>query len=607
MTKLSLSDQLFESDAGMTTDVVETPTLEQRALVYLRAVHGARDFSAEELSQARSTLLDSMADDIVGKLSDEAAANPEVPFDDRLAALAAAQNNPQAMASMDYGDALFAAYDPPSRSSDHVMPDRAYVRAAKCSQPLSKPTGVAPSRRHRSGESRRFILTFTSLAAAATVALVVVAIPSYRSEPPPSIEIAASSEAVADAAMLNQIAQVPRRPLNAPAMVNNQISRDDTRAAVERLLANMGATAPRAAPPISVANWVPKDDEIESYQLDGLSGPRIKTALQKRYADRGTLVTRGPRDAELYRKSASAVVIVVTDEGIGSGVHIGADQILTNWHVVGTHSSVGVVFKPALEGAAVAASSVVRANVVKVDVQKDLALLKVAFLPEGSRALELGSPAEIQVGADVHAIGHPTGEAWTYTKGLISQVRRGYEWSAETRKHRANVIQTQTPINPGNSGGPLIADSGKLIGINSFRTSNAEGINFAVSVEDVLSFLDSQTFTSRSQQAACKPIELYRGRTQRGDGETLMFDTNCDGRPDLVFTKFDDATKPIEATLDSNFDGKIDIVVNDTDRDGRWDISFHDVDFDGTVDLVGYHPDGKLKPSRYEQYVANRK
>jgi hypothetical protein len=66
----------------------------------------------------------------------------------------------------------------------------------------------------------------------------------------------------------------------------------------------------------------------------------------------------------------------------------------------------------------------------------------------------------------------------------------------------------------------------------------------------------------------------------------------------------DDKSKPRKALIDSNFDGNIDIVVDDNDRDGKWDISFHDVDFDGTIDLVGYHPDGKITPSRYETYAA---
>jgi S1-C subfamily serine protease len=77
----------------------------------------------------------------------------------------------------------------------------------------------------------------------------------------------------------------------------------------------------------------------------------------------------------------------------------------------------------------------------------------------------------------------PTGEAWTYTTGVISQYRRAYEWQAEGDpiKHKADIIQTQTPINPGNSGGPLLGDTGNLIGVNSFKASG-EGLNFAVSV-----------------------------------------------------------------------------------------------------------------------------
>jgi S1-C subfamily serine protease len=77
-------------------------------------------------------------------------------------------------------------------------------------------------------------------------------------------------------------------------------------------------------------------------------------------------------------------------------------------------------------------------------------------------------------------IGHPTGEAWSYTTGVISQYRQNYEWQAEGNsiRHRADIIQTQTPINPGNSGGPLLSDSSNLIGVNSFK-SGGEGLNFA--------------------------------------------------------------------------------------------------------------------------------
>jgi S1-C subfamily serine protease len=219
------------------------------------------------------------------------------------------------------------------------------------------------------------------------------------------------------------------------------------------------------------------------------------------------------------------------------------------------------------------------------------------------RPLALGSEADIQIGADVHAIGHPTGQAWTYTKGLISQYRKDYEWKAASGSHRAAVIQTQTPINPGNSGGPLLSDDGRLIGINTFK-GGGEGLNFAVALVDVEKFLtEGRAASAQIQPPACQPKQIFEGRNQQNTGDLIQYDTNCDGKADASVLKPDDQSKPILALIDSNFDNKIDIYVRDRDRDGRWDISFHDVDHDGKMDLVGYHPDGKLKPSRFEKYA----
>ena len=103
--------------------------------------------------------------------------------------------------------------------------------------------------------------------------------------------------------------------------------------------------------------------------------------------------------------------------------------------------------------------------------------------------LEINRSA-VQVGMDVHAIGHPEGEFCTYTQGVTSRIISDYDWSySSTSLHKANVIQTQTPINPGNSGGPLISDMGKVIGINTFKHPSAVGINFAVSATEINDFL----------------------------------------------------------------------------------------------------------------------
>ena len=123
---------------------------------------------------------------------------------------------------------------------------------------------------------------------------------------------------------------------------------------------------------------------------------------------------------------------------------------------------------------------------------------------------------------DVHAIGHPTGEAWTYTTGVISQYRQGYEWKAEDDpiKHKADIIQTQTPINPGNSGGPLLSDLSSLIGVNSFK-AGGEGLNFAVSVDEVRKFIArsgnriGQTSSAPKSDRECKAKELSKFRTEK--------------------------------------------------------------------------------------------
>jgi hypothetical protein len=136
---------------------------------------------------------------------------------------------------------------------------------------------------------------------------------------------------------------------------------------------------------------------------------------------------------------------------------------------------VGILFKPQTEGTKPTEAEFEVAEVIKIDPLTDLALLQLATSPSAIRPIALGSESDIQVGADVHAIGHPTGEAWTYTKGFISQYRKNYEWKTAEQSHRAAVIQTQTPINPGNSGGPLISDDAKLVGVNAFKATGEAG------------------------------------------------------------------------------------------------------------------------------------
>ena len=56
------------------------------------------------------------------------------------------------------------------------------------------------------------------------------------------------------------------------------------------------------------------------------------------------------------------------------------------------------------------------------------------------RPLQISS-TDLEVGADVAAIGHPEGQRWTFTKGIVSQIRPDYQWSTGPGDtHRATVI-----------------------------------------------------------------------------------------------------------------------------------------------------------------------
>ena len=60
-----------ERQANVRDDVLPVPTLDERVTLYLRAIHGNREFTEEERSNARNALLDSMAAEIAAQVQPE--------------------------------------------------------------------------------------------------------------------------------------------------------------------------------------------------------------------------------------------------------------------------------------------------------------------------------------------------------------------------------------------------------------------------------------------------------------------------------------------------------------------------------------------------------
>ncbi len=160
--------------------------------------------------------------------------------------------------------------------------------------------------------------------------------------------------------------------------------------------------------------------------------------------------------------------------GMGSGVIIDRrGYVLTNHHVV---DKVQGIMVQAFDG------TTYPARVLQFDPVMDLAILKVNA-PRPLTAIELGTSGDLMVGETVITIGNAFGYENTVSVGIISALHRDVTLS-DDQVYR-NLIQTDACINPGNSGGPLINVEGQLIGINVAVRAGAQGIGFALPIDEV--------------------------------------------------------------------------------------------------------------------------
>ena len=319
---------------------------------------------------------------------------------------------------------------------------------------------------------------------------------------------------------------------------------------------------------------------------------RIETTLSNIKKNLILEESRGVGGITVYRKASPAVVLVVTNEGTGTGSILDKEgHLLTNWHVVQGYDKVYVFFKPSKDMELNVESAFV-ASVLKVDQVTDLALLKIENPPDNLPTLKLGNIDDVEVAQDVHAIGHPGGDIWTYTTGIISQIRPNYEWAYDNKVlHVSKVIQTQTPINPGGSGSPLLNDNAEIIGINSF-IRKGEGLNFAISVDVIREFLERRnsrlagtTPTALSIEPALQNPSYYEYDTN-GDGilDVIEVDTDGNGIANMYIVDLNQDGIVDHVKLDSDENGKIDTVVYDTNRDGKYDTWAYDTNEDGHMD-----------------------
>jgi len=195
------------------------------------------------------------------------------------------------------------------------------------------------------------------------------------------------------------------------------------------------------------------------------------------------------------------VVKVSSGDSQGTGfVFSDNGLILTNRHVVGGNPEKEVQLE-------FADGTTAKSKVIYISRKDDFAVLETAS-NKASKPLPLCYATYPVAGQEVVALGSPTGLANTVTRGIVSAVRRTGSELKSAAPVGSSVIQTDAAVNPGNSGGPLVNTNGEVIGIVSFKKTAAEGLNFAISIVDVLEQLGVKKPPATGKVTNCGNIVL---------------------------------------------------------------------------------------------------
>lgn len=217
-------------------------------------------------------------------------------------------------------------------------------------------------------------------------------------------------------------------------------------------------------------------------------------------------------DAEVAYES---IFVIYSGNYEGSGFAIGFNTVVTNAHVIDNRNDITVKTYSGEE---------YNASIYLFNEALDIAILSVEnaeFTP-----LEVGDCENIKIGEEIYAIGAPRSLDYTLTKGVISNKSRTIGFN--------KYIQIDAAINSGNSGGPLLNNAGQVIGVNSMKISDAEGIGLAIPISSVTSFMEGND------------MSLTDGKNVDGQIEYVPADLSGDEkRRDVLVRKVPDYTLAI--------------------------------------------------------------
>ncbi len=160
--------------------------------------------------------------------------------------------------------------------------------------------------------------------------------------------------------------------------------------------------------------------------------------------------------ADAASRLGPAVVGLGRGWGVGSGIVVARDRVLTNAHNL-RHEEVTVSFADGRRANGRVAGSDADLDIAVIDVDTgDIGPLQWSDEVE-----------ELSIGRPVLAFGNPGGRGLRVTLGFVSSVARSFRGPRGRRIRGA--IEHTAPLPGGSSGGPLLDLGGRLLGVNAVR------------------------------------------------------------------------------------------------------------------------------------------
>jgi serine protease DegQ len=218
----------------------------------------------------------------------------------------------------------------------------------------------------------------------------------------------------------------------------------------------------------------------QSLEKEPLPSPYAKAYEAIRPSVVRVVASGSDKDDDEDISKAAATDPKAAMRAVGSGVVIiDNGTILTNMHVVLGARRIKVTFHNGHQS---------DAEVVGLQPENDLAVLKANSLPDDLEAATMRSTGDLSPGDQVIAVGFPFGIGPSVSGGVVSGLKREFR-SPEGQRRLTNLIQFDAAANPGNSGGPLVTMDGEVVGIvtailNPNEQRTFIGIGFAVPIEN---------------------------------------------------------------------------------------------------------------------------